>query len=319
MNEFELIRQVFMPVAVATANPAVRLGPGDDGAIQRLPPGSELVFSLDTLVEGVHFPADYSPRFLGWRGLAVAASDLAAMGADPVCFTLGLTLPYSDDKWLKAFAQGLSDAAKQFGLALAGGDTTRGPLTLSFQVHGTVPAGTAILRSGAHTGDLIGVSGMLGDACAALRWLDEPSPSHHARTLLGRYHHPEPKLTLGQLLRGTASAAVDISDGLVADLGHILAASGVGARLIEAAIPRSAALMALHGEESLAMALNGGDDYEICFTVAPDRWSSLEAAANRGELTVIGEVTAEPGLWLSDGHQDRPVHSTGYDHFGADE
>lgn len=320
MNEFALIRQIFMPVAEATGTPAVRLGPGDDCAIQRLPPGTELVFSIDTLVEGVHFPTAYSPRLLGWRSLAVAASDLAAMGADPVCFTLALTLPFSSEAWLKAFALGLSDAAKHFGLALAGGDTTRGPLTLSLQVHGTVPAGQAILRSGARPGDLIGVSGTLGDARAALNWLNESSPSRPVRALLDRYHRPEAKLALGQLLRGRASAAVDVSDGLLADLGHILVASRVGARLIEHAIPRSAALMALHSEqEALAMALNGGDDYEICFTVAPDRWPSLEEVVSSSELTIIGEVIPESGIWLNDGHQDRTVISAGYDHFGGDE
>lgn len=319
MNEFELIRQVFVPVAETTGTPAVRLGPGDDCAIQRLPPGTELVFSIDTLVEGVHFPTEYSPRLLGWRSLAVAASDLAAMGADPVCFTLALTLPFSNGAWLKAFALGLSDAAKHFGLALAGGDTTRGPLTLSLQVHGTVPAGQAILRSGARPGDLVGVSGTLGDARAALRWLNESPPSRDVQALLDRYHQPEAKLALGQLLRGKASAAVDVSDGLLADLGHILEASGVGARLIEQAIPRSEALKALHGEEALAMALNGGDDYEICFTVAPDRWPSLEGALNSGELTIIGEVIAESGIWLNDGHHDRTLISAGYDHFVGDE
>ncbi len=317
MNEFELIRQVFMPVAEATANPAVRLGPGDDCAIQRLPPDTELVFSIDTLVEGVHFPPAYSPRLLGWRSLAVAASDLAAMGADPVCFTLGLTLPFSDAVWLKEFALGLSDAAKHFGLALAGGDTTRGSLTLSLQVHGTVPAGQAILRSGARPGDLIGVSGTLGDAHAALSWLSESSPSRQVRALLDRYHYPEAKLALGQLLRGRASAAVDVSDGLLADLGHILAASGVGARLFEKRIPRSAALLALHREEALTMALSGGDDYELCFTIAPDCWPLLEAATNLGELTLIGEIITDSGVWLNDGYQDRSAISAGYDHFGG--
>ena len=315
MNEFALIRQVFMPVAEATATPAVRLGPGDDGAVQRLPPDTELVFSIDTLVEGVHFPRKYSPRHLGWRSLAVAASDLAAMGADPVCFTLALTLPFSDSIWLKEFALGLSDAAKRFGLALAGGDTTRGPLTLSLQVHGTVPVGQAILRSGARPGDLIGVSGTLGDARAALNWLDEASPPRHASALLDRYHHPEARLALGRLLRGKASAAVDVSDGLLADLSHILAASGAGARLIESAIPRSAALLALHSDDALAMALNGGDDYELCFTIAPDRWPLLEEAVSRDELTVIGEVIAQSGMWLYDGCRDSPVASLGYDHF----
>ncbi|WP_166266401.1 thiamine-phosphate kinase [Marinobacter caseinilyticus] len=317
MGEFELIRQVFMPLANATATSAVQLGPGDDCAIQRLPPESDLVFSVDTLVEGVHFPKGYAPECLGWRSLATAASDLAAMGADPVCFTLALTLPNASSHWLQAFAEGLESAARAFGLALAGGDTTRGPLALSLQVHGTVPQGQALLRSGACSGDLVCVSGSLGDAGAALQWLDQGAVSEEVSALLQRYHYPTPRLALGRALRGKATAAIDVSDGLLVDLQHLLEASGVGARIYASAIPQSTALQSLHPEQALALALNSGDDYELCFTIAKEDWALIRRHNEGVALTVIGEVLAQPGLLLNDGERDQKAILTGYDHFGG--
>lgn len=316
MGEFQLIRDIFLPLAGQTRSAAVLLGPGDDCAIQRLAPGSELVFSVDTLVEGVHFPVGYDPEKLGWRALAVAVSDLAAMGASPECFTLALTLPDSDEAWLRAFASGLGRAARRFGLALAGGDTTRGPLTLSIQVHGSVPESQALLRSGARAGDLICVSGTLGDAGAALDYLDQlPAPAE-AEPLLERYHHPQPRLELGQQLRSVATAAIDVSDGLLADLGHILAASGLGATVDVALVPLSAALRHL-GDRAIPLALTAGDDYELCVTLPPGRWAALPSQV-RSQLTVIGATVPEPGLKLQNappGLQAGLV--VGYDHFGA--
>lgn len=315
MGEFELIRRIFQPVAEATASPAVTLGIGDDCAIQALPAGTELVFSVDTLVESVHFPAHYDPEHLAWRSLAVAASDLAAMGAEPVCFTLALTLPDSDPDWLDGFGRGLLAAAQAFGLALAGGDTTRGPLTVTIQVHGTVPAGQAITRSGAQPGDLVCVSGALGDAGGALTWLDtEPLPSR-ASELLARYHRPWPRLGLGEQLRGLATAAIDVSDGLLADLGHILAASGVGARLEVAQIPLSPALRTLLPDRAETLALHAGDDYELCFTVPPSRWQAVRAL-DVG-IVAIGTITRRAGLVLCRAGGEEQVEATGYDHFGA--
>ncbi|MDX1634710.1 MAG: thiamine-phosphate kinase [Marinobacter sp.] len=315
MGEFELIRQIFLPVAEATATPAVRLGIGDDCAIQSLPAGTELVFSVDTLVEGVHFPRQYEPEHLAWRALAVAASDLAAMGADPVCFTLALTLPSSDQAWLEAFGHGLQAAARAFDLALAGGDTTRGPLTVTIQVHGTVPDGAAITRGGARPADLVCVSGALGDAGAALGWLDtEPLPPR-ASELLARYHRPWPRLGLGKNLRGLATAAIDISDGLLADLGHILTASGVGATLDVSRVPLSPALRTLHADRAESLALQAGDDYELCFTLPPEHWERV-CQLDPG-LTVIGRITRESGLILKRDDGEERVHATGYDHFGA--
>lgn len=314
MGEFELIRHYFFPIAESGNTPAVLLGPGDDCAIQRIEPGRDLVFSVDALVEGAHFPPHYDPEKLGWRCLAVAASDLAAMGADPVCFTLALTLPDADPDWLHGFAGGLASAAKHFGLALAGGDTTRGPLTLSLQVHGTVPWGQAIRRSGAQVGDYVCVSGTLGDAGAALNYLDSDNPGTDEQALLVRYHYPEPRLGLGAALRGYASAAVDISDGLVADLGHILEASGVAASIDASKLPVSAALKRLAGGDAVNHAMNAGDDYELCITISPRAWEGLSEDI-RARLTIIGEVKYGEGLAISHHAQSPALEAGGYDHF----
>ena len=312
MGEFELIRRYFQPLADGSGQDQLLLGPGDDCAIQRVSPGLDLVFSVDTLVEGVHFPSDYSPDYLGWRALAVAVSDLAAMGASPVCFTLALTLPDANQGWLKPFSEGLARASKAFGIALAGGDTTRGPLTISIQVHGTVESGRALYRSGAKPGDLICVSGTLGAAGAALDYLAAPAPSPAQLALLSRYHFPQPRLSLGQQLAGCASSAIDISDGLLADLGHILDASGAGARIDTGRIPMMAELVALKGENARDLALGAGDDYELCITIPPETFGTLDDSVAR-ELTVIGKITSEPGLQLSG---PAPGGIKGYDHFG---
>lgn len=316
MGEFELIRKLILPLAGETRSAAVLLGPGDDCAIQRLPAGHDLVFSVDTLVEGRHFPVGYHPRHLGWRSLAVAASDLAAMGAEPVCFSLALTLPESSQDWLGEFCQGLGEAARAFGLSLAGGDTTRGPLTLSLQVHGTVPAGQALRRSGAGVDQLICVSGTLGEAGAALDYLSVLQPSEPVRQLLTRYHRPQPRLALGQALRSRATAAIDVSDGLMADLEHILSASGIGADLDASALPISTALRELAGDRAVALALTAGDDYELCLTMAQDDWQQLPDAV-QAELTVIGRTRAQAGIDVNGLPPGTTLPATGYDHFGA--
>ncbi|MDX1802248.1 MAG: thiamine-phosphate kinase [Marinobacter sp.] len=318
MGEFDLIRRIFQPLADATASPLLPLGLGDDCAVQIVRPGTELAFSIDTLVEGVHFPVNYNPAFLGWRSLAVATSDLAAMGADPVCFTLALTLPDAEPDWLRGFADGLREAALAFGLALAGGDTTRGPLTISIQVHGTVPAGQALTRAGARVGDLVCVSGTLGDAAAALSWLDNDSESADVQWLLSRYHRPQPRLALGQALRGRATAAIDLSDGLSADLQHILTAAGVGARIDLRKLPLSDALKQNARDRAVDLALSGGDDYELCFTLPPSDWPEINRAGVADRLTVIGEVLSSPGLWCTGELGDRQLTAGGYDHFGGE-
>lgn len=314
MGEFELIRQYFMPLARLQGSRSVVLGPGDDCGIQSIPPGSDLVFSIDTLVEGVHFPAGYRPDYLGWRALAVAVSDLAAMGAEPACFTLALTLPEADEAWLRGFARGLGCAAESFGLVLAGGDTTRGPLTLSLQVHGLVEQGRAIRRSGACAGDLIVVSGTLGDAGAALDYLDACRPSEDEQSVLERYHYPQPRIKLGMALRNLATAAIDISDGLLADLNHILEASKVGANIDRAQVPVSHALARLKGNAAMDYALNSGDDYELCATVPEARWASVSQSLKQ-QLTVIGVIEPASGLRLDGTAVMSGSEETGFDHF----
>jgi thiamine-monophosphate kinase len=312
MGEFDLIRRFFLPLAQQRRDGTLVAGPGDDCAVQRLAPGTDLVFSIDTLVEGVHFPGHYPPEYLGWRALAVAVSDLAAMGADPLCYTLALTLPAATEDWLEGFASGLAKASDAFGIALAGGDTTRGPLTITLQVHGSVPAGAAITRSGARPGDLVCVSGTLGDAGEALNWLSCDEPGPQARAVLHSYHYPRPPLALGQALRGRASAGIDVSDGLLADLTHILEASGVGAQLGADKLPLSEALLALHNrDKAVELALTSGDDYQLCVTIGPDSFQSLPEAV-RLQLTVIGTVEAGAGIRLTGAPAGLDA---GYDHF----
>jgi len=313
MGEFELIRRFFVPLANKAMTDQLVLGPGDDCAIQRVPEGRDLVFSVDTLVEGVHFPANYSPFCLGWRALAVATSDLAAMGATPVCFTLALTLPEAQPEWLADFAQGLAKASDNFGIALAGGDTTRGPLTVSIQVHGTVAQGSAIRRSGARPGDLICVSGPLGAAGAALDFLGTTDPGVDQQAILARYHFPEPRLVLGQQLVGRASAAIDISDGLLADIEHILEQSGVGAELDGNNIPMLPELRRIKGAAALCLALTAGDDYELCVTIAPDQYAAL-APEVQGGLIIIGRIQQASGLRVTG--SDMTESPAGFDHFG---
>ncbi|MBU2874116.1 thiamine-phosphate kinase [Marinobacter salexigens] len=321
MGEFELIRQYFMPLARLHGSSSVIVGPGDDCAVQRVPPGSDLVFSIDTLVEGVHFPVGYRPDYLGWRTLAVAASDLAAMGAEPSCFTLALTLPEADELWLRDFSLGLGNAAESFGLTLAGGDTTRGPLTLSVQVHGVVEQGGAIRRSGARAGDLVVVSGSLGDAGAALDYLPaqedldaDDSAAADKQFVLERYHHPQPRLDLGKALRQFATAAIDVSDGLLADLNHILEASNVGASIELARIPVSPALVRLKGSAATDYALHSGDDYELCATISEASWVGAPAWLKQ-QLTVVGEIEPVSGLRLDGSAVVSGSEATGFDHF----
>ncbi|WP_372965480.1 thiamine-phosphate kinase [Marinobacter sp.] len=313
MGEFELIRQYFQPLAGNARKGQLVLGPGDDCAVQRVPPGRDLVFSVDTLVEGVHFPLQYSPDYLGWRALAVATSDLAAMGAEPVCFTLALTLPVAEPGWLAGFSEGLAKASSAFGIALAGGDTTRGPLTISLQVHGTVVQGLALRRSGAKPGDFVCVTGPLGDAGAALDYLDARKPTPMQQALLSRYHYPQPRLDLGQALVGKASSAIDISDGLLADLQHILDASNVGAELDAAKVPLSEALVQLKGRDAVTLALSAGDDYELCVTIAPQVLAGLDQQV-RDRLTIVGQVHREPGLRVVGAGGG--METRGFDHFG---
>jgi thiamine-monophosphate kinase len=272
------------------------------------------------MVAGVHFPDSATAEAIGHKLLAVNLSDLAAMGAVPRWASLALTLPEVDEDWLNGFCQGLFGLAAAHNVALVGGDTTRGPLTLSITLHGLVPEGQALRRDGARAGDAIYVSGCLGDAGLALQHelghLNVPSIAE----ILPRLHRPMPRIALGQALRGLASAAIDISDGLLADLGHILEATGVGARLELQALPLSAAVQSITGKGDWSLPLAAGDDYELCFTVPPEREADLQEKLAGLDVTVtrIGQIEAEPGLRCLDAKGEcYTPHGMGYEHFAA--
>lgn len=316
LNEFAIIARYFKDQRVHRGD--VSLGVGDDCALLRVPLGMELAVTIDTMVEGRHFPAGTAAHAVGHKALAVSLSDLAAMGADPAWATLSLSLPRPDTDWLDAFAQGLFGLAGRFGVQLVGGDTVRGPLVVTTQLHGFVPEGRALRRSGASPGDAVCVTGSLGDAGLGLAIRQgtaeaEPEPREY---LCSRLDYPEPRLAAGRDLLEVASAAIDISDGLIADLGHILEQSGVGARVEVEKLPVSTALRRSAGEDrAIEFALSSGDDYELCFTVPPHKLGKLD------ELSVsakrIGTIEAAPGLRLfRSGHPYRGT-GRGYDHFGG--
>ncbi len=303
LSEFQLIQRYFASLDSA---PQVALGVGDDCALLELPPGEQLATSIDTMVSGVHFPEDARPEDLAWRAVAAAASDLAAMGADPLGMTLALTLPDANERWLQGFAEGLAKVAEVFALPLVGGDTTRGPLAVAVQVMGSLPAGSALLRSGAAAGDRLCISGTPGDAAAGLallqgRW--QP-PQEFEDYLRQRFYRPVPRITLGRSLREIASAAIDVSDGLLADAGHIAYSSGVRLAIDAALVPLSPALAAAAGGQALQWALAGGDDYELLFTLPA-------GVALPAQCTVIGAVTSGDGVDCL----DSPGIATGYEHF----
>jgi thiamine-monophosphate kinase len=287
--EFSLIYRYFSHLG---RGDAVDLSVGDDCAILRLQPGERLATSVDTMVEGVHFPAGSFPEDIGFRAVSTAASDLAAMGARPLGMTVALTLPSVDEFWLHAFSEGLAAAVSEYRLPLVGGDTTRGPLAISVQVLGVLPMGQALLRSGANAGDAVYVSGPLGDAAGGLAFLrGEWQPgADHAEYLLARFNRPHARLELGMQLLGLATAAIDISDGLLADAAHIAEASGVKICIDPERLPLSPALRSHHDRETiLRWALTGGDDYELCFCLPAGETPPLGT-------TRIGEVEAGAGV-----------------------
>lgn len=317
LDEFQLIDKYFRPLCRAGG---VALGIGDDAAVLELPPGQQLVAAVDTLVRGVHFPEDATPHAIGYRALAVNLSDLAAMGAEPRWALLALTLPEADPDWLAGFARGFADAAADLDLALVGGDTTRGPLTVSVTLLGSLPSDTAVPRGGAQPGDRVYVTGTPGAAAAGLELYR--AGRERPATLEQAFVYPKPRVLLGPRLRGIAHAMVDISDGLAADLGHILTSSDCGAVLHLDALPLCPDAAAELGEETARrLALQGGDDYELCVTVAPAQAAAAEreAAALGIPLTRIGEIRSEPGLVLLDA-QGSPVELTraGWQHFGQE-
>ena len=321
LGEFDLIRRFFMRGESAPES-GVLLGIGDDAALLDVPRGADLVVSVDTIVAGRHFLEGTDARSIGHRALAVNLSDMAAMGAAPAWATLALTMPSANSEWLEKFAAGFLDLAGAHSVALVGGDTTRGPLTVSVQILGTVAHGSALRRSGGAAGNILAVSGTLGDAAAGLAFLQAPTaakPSPDVAALIQRFDYPTPRVQLGQAARGIASAAMDLSDGLVGDLPKLADACGLAAHVCVEALPLS---MAMRNCVSLGQArdwaLAGGDDYELLFAVPANRFTALQGAADQLNLTLtpIGELHAGAGVtWSLDGEHFTPSVS-GYDHFG---
>ena len=323
MTEFDVITRYFTRPAKHAA-----LGVGDDCALINPSPGMQLAISSDMLVEGRHFFHDVSPYSLGQKALAVNLSDLAACGATPVAFTLALALPSIDEAWLQEFSLGLWALADAHGCELIGGDTTQGPLNICITVFGEVPRGQALLRSGAKVGDDIYVSGTLGDARLALEALQGKIelPADLLAEARLRLEQPTPRLALGISLRGIATSAIDISDGLAGDLCHILKASGVGAlvnaditiNLIAASANNMRARGYFDPQKQLKMVLSGGDDYELAFTAPPAMRKAVEAASASSQtpVTRIGVIQSEPGLRLVDGTgQPITTQFSSFDHF----
>jgi thiamine-monophosphate kinase len=322
MSEFDLIGSMQQMICLPVSEPIAgcSVGIGDDCAVLEVPPEHELVVCTDTLVEGVHFPRGTRPEAIGHKALAVNLSDLASMGAQPTFFFMALTLPSDNPAWVNSFSQGMASLARQTEIQLAGGDTSSGPLSITITAMGTVKKGRALLRSGATAGDLVVVSGKPGAAARALQMIQNGEvPELSDKEALD---FPEPRLGLGRSLIGHATSCIDLSDGLAADLGHVLDRSGVGAEIALNQLPCPDSLRAMPEEKRWRLQLAGGDDYELCFTI-PARSASLLADISRSsgvELTIVGIITEQPGLVLKKKEgKVFELASTGYQHFTEQE
>ena len=319
--EFDLIARIR---ARATVRDDVVLGIGDDAALLVVPAGQQLVVAMDTLNAGVHFPEDTAPADIGWKALAVNLSDLAAMGAEPAWCTLSLSMPQADVAFVDGFLDGFLALARQHDVALVGGDTTRGPVSICVTVHGFVEAGTALRRDAARIGDDIWVSGTLGDAAGGLvQWAKRGQVRFSAKSepdpfLLARLNRPTPRIALGRALRGIASACIDVSDGLLADLGHLCDASEVGAQVNIDALPTSEGLRAAFDRQMRqGLQATGGDDYELCFTAPPEARVAVDSAARELELELvrIGIIVATPGVATRTAEGAWSAPAAGWVHF----
>ena len=311
-DEFDLIATIVEALGDATTGEHVVHGPGDDAAVLRLPPEHELVISTDTLVEGRHYPAGAAPELVGYRALAVSVSDLAAMGAEPVAAVVSLTAERLTERWARAFARGIAVAARAFQTPIVGGNLARGDANVCVAVHGSVPHGASLTRAAASAGDDLYVTGQVGGAGLALRagLLEAQSTSEiEAGSAQERYWLPQPRLAIGQRLRGVASAAIDVSDGLASDVAHVCKASGLGCDIDLDDVP------VFSGSDPVA-AVCAGDDYELAFTAAPTRAAAIDAIARETETPIhrIGHMNAKPGVrWQRGG---KPISlAGGFRHF----
>ncbi|MGV6818510.1 MAG: thiamine-phosphate kinase [Thiotrichales bacterium] len=317
-NEFDLIARYFDWSIQPDRHQVVAVG--DDAAVLDMPIGKQLVVTVDTLIESVHFPSETDPYSIAVKALAVNLSDLAAMAAEPAWFTLALSLPENNPEFLEEFSRGLQETAARYGISLVGGDTTRGPLTISIQAMGWVPEGAAILRSGARAGDDIYVTGELGAAALGLLGLDSDRGYPADDACLMRLNRPEPRLEVGLALRSVATAMIDCSDGFVADLAHLAAASQLAASVARERLPLSAAVEnAIREDQSLwKLPLTGGDDYELIFTAAGNSRSAIEQIATESScrITHVGKMRAGSGVAIYDeDNQPVDVGVSGYSHF----
>ena len=321
LSEFDLIKKYFSVKPLT--HPQLALGIGDDCALINPQPGMQLAISSDMLVSGRHFFPDVDPRSLGHKSLAVNLSDLAAMGASPLGFTLAIALPEVNEAWLAPFSEGLLALARQFNCPLIGGDTTKGPLNICITILGELPSGLALKRTAAQVGDDIWISGALGDARLALAALKNEArlDAEAFAKAAARLHTPTPRIALGLALRGLAHAALDISDGLTGDLGHILAASAVGAEIDVDSLPIGAVLASQKNALQRQFALTGGDDYELCFTASSTRRSQVLTAAQTANtpVTRIGRIVAPTGLRILDKNKkELSLALQSFDHFRTD-
>jgi len=319
LSEFALIEEYFFQRT--TKRKDVHIGIGDDCAVLECPEGQRLAVTMDTLVEGIHFLPNTPAEELAWKAISVNLSDLAAMGAEPAWLSLALTLPQSNTQWLKEFSDSFFDCAAYYGLTLVGGDTTTGPLSVTIHATGFVPADTALKRSGAKPGDVICVTGTLGDAGLGLQislGKHLTNNDENKNFLLNRLHQPSPRVAVGLALRNIATSAIDISDGLAGDLLHVLQASEVGGMIEISDLPFSEALIAeTTAEEAIILALSAGDDYELCFTVAEDDLEAMDKALKITgcAYTAIGRITGGTQLKLHKNGEPVDLKLSSYEHF----